>query len=301
MTENKNIFFFLLFIAMIGWGGTWVNAKVLSDYIGPLELVFIRYSLTAISLVPIIIYLKKSWKVNLKTFGLILIASVLLILYTKYYFLGTKYGTASLGGAFVTTLIPIITFLILVIFFKRPVFKKDVIALSIGAIGVMTILGVWHLDADQIFTTYNLYFILAAFFWPILTIVSSKSTQTSPLVFTFYMYVCSTIFSTFLVDVPSIQTSHWDGLFWANMLFLAFGGTTFSTTIYFLGIEKLGAKEVSSFIFLVPFAAIGLSIFFLNEPFNLWMILGTMLTIIAVALLNNIIKIKRRKEEVGQS
>ena len=301
MSENKNIFFFLLFLAMIGWGGSWVNAKVLSDYVGPFELVFIRYALTAFSMIPILLYLKKSWKIDLKTFVLILMASILLIAYTKYFFLGTKLGTASLGGAFVTTLIPIITFLILVIFFKRPVFPKDVFALGIGAIGVMTILGVWHLDASKIFTTYNLYFVFAALLWPLLTIVSSKSTKISPLVFTFYMYVCSTLFSAFLIDIPSINTTHWDGLFWTHMLFLAFGATTFSTTIYFLGIEKLGAKEVSSFIFLVPFAAIGLSILILDEPFNLWMVLGTAMTIIAVALLNNLIKIKKRKEKTTQS
>lgn len=301
MNQNNNVFFFLLFLAMIGWGGSWVNAKVLSQYITPFELVFVRYSLTAISMVPILLYLKKSWRVNLRTTGIIIIASIFLLAYTYYFVLGTKLGTASLGGAFVTTLIPINTFLILVVFFKRPFVKKDIIALVIGAIGVMTILGVWHLDKEHIFTTYNLYFVLAAIMWPLLTIISSKATGVSPLVFTFYMYVCSTLMSLMFFNVESLHVNEWGGEFWAHMLFLAFGATTFSTTIYFLGIERLGAKEVSSFIFLVPFAAIGLSILILDEPFNVWMVLGTALTIIAVALLNNIIKIKPKTKDVVKS
>ena len=296
MTENKNVFFFLLFLAMVGWGGSWVNAKVLAEYISPYELIFIRYSLTALSMIPILLYLKKSFKIDLKTFGIVIVSSLLMIGYTKYFILGTKYGTASLGGAFVTTLIPINTFLALVIFFKREVLKKDIIALSIGALGVMTILGVWHLDSEHIFTIYNLYFILASLFWPALTIVSSFSKNISPIVFTFYMYIVTTVLNFLFFDVSEMDTSKWDSTFWSHMLFLAFGATTFSTSIYFIGIEKLGSKEVSSFIFLVPFAAILLSVLILNEPFNAWMIAGTFMTILAVSILNNLITFKSRKK-----
>lgn len=294
MSETKNFLFFLLFLAMIGWGGSWVNVKVLGAYISPFELVFIRFSITSISMIPILLYLKKSFKIDLKTLGLVLIAACLMLGYMKYFVLGTKLGTASLGGAFVTTLIPINTFLILVIFFKRPISQKDTFALLLGALGVMSILGVWHLSSEQIFTKYNLYFIFASLFWPLLTIVSSKSTRVSPLVFTFYMYIATTLLDLFLIDVSAIDTTHWDSLFWGHMMFLSLVATTFSTSVYFIGIEKLGSKEVSSFIFLVPFSAIGLSAIFLEEKISTWMILGTLMCIVAVALLNNIIKIRKK-------
>ncbi len=69
---------------------------------------------------------------------------------------------------------------------------------------------------------------------------------------------------------------------------VAFAATTFANTVYFLGIERLGAGEVSSFIFLVPFSAIGLSALFLKESISLSMILGTIMTLYAVKLLNHI-------------
>jgi len=40
--------------------------------------------------------------------------------------------------------------------------------------------------------------------------------------------------------------------------------------------------------FLVPFYAIGFSAIFLDEEVNVWMIVGTILTLIAVKILNNI-------------
>lgn len=285
---KKPLFLYLMVLAMVGWGASWVNVKVLSSYTGPFELVFLRYFLTTLSMPPLLIMLKKSFKIDFKSLILSLIAGILMIAYTYYFFMGTKLGTASLGGAFVTTLIPINTFLILVIFFNRPMNRQDVFALSLGAFGVMSILGVWHLHLDDIFTKYNGYFIIASLLWPALTLVSARATKVSPIVFTFYMYAFTTILSLPLIDSFSFQNSKFDPIFWINLFSISFISTTFATTIYFLGIESLGAREVSAFLFLVPFSAIGLSALFLNESISFWMIIGTMLTIIAVAILNHI-------------
>jgi len=278
----------MMVLAMIGWGASWVNVKVLSSYIGPFDLVFLRYLITAISMPFVFKILGKSFKIDTKSLALSFIAAIVMVAYTYYFFMGTKYGTASLGGAFVTTLIPINTFLILVIFFKRPISKKDGFALILGAIGVMSILGVWHLSMDDILVKHNGLFIIASLLWPILTLTSARATKVSPIIFSFYMYTFTAILSLPLVDGSTLQIANWDGIFWFNLISLSLISTTFATTVYFLGIETLGAREVSAFIFLVPFAAIGLSALFLGETISLWMIFGTLLTIIAVAILNHI-------------
>lgn len=297
MTEsNKNIFYFLLFLAMVGWGASWVNVKVLSSYINEFETMFLRFFITAITMIPIILVLKKSFKIDLKSLLLVIITAIVFISYMKYFFLGTKYGTASLGGAFVTTLIPINTFLILALFGNRKIEKKDAIALFIGAIGVMTMLNVWSFNIEEIFTVHNMYFILASIFWPIVTILSSKSTKISPIVFTFYLYVVTSVLNIiFFVDISEIDYSKFDKIFYINIFVLSIIASTFANTIYFLGIEKLGAREVSSFIFFVPFAAIILSAVFLKEEISISIIIGTALTIFAVKILNNIKIFKKRK------
>jgi drug/metabolite transporter (DMT)-like permease len=297
MTEsNKNIFYFLLFLAMLSWGASWVNVKVLSSYINEFETMFLRFFITAITMIPIILVLKKSFKIDLKSLGLVIVTSIVFICYMKYFFLGTKYGTASLGGAFVTTLIPINTFLILALFGEKKITKKDAFALFIGAIGVLTMLNIWSFKTDEIFLIQNLYFILASIFWPIITILSSKSTKISPIVFTFYLYTATSILNIiFFVDISKIDYQSFDEIFYINLFVLTIIASTFANTIYFLGIEKLGAREVSSFIFFVPFAAIILSAFFLKEKITPSIIIGTILTIIAVQILNNI-KIRRKKK-----
>lgn len=288
-TTNKNIFHLLLFLAMIGWGASWVNIKVLSDYLNEFETMFLRFFITAITMLPIIIVWKKSFKIDIKSFFWILITSITLIGYMKYFYLGTKYGTASLGGAFVTSLIPIITFLTLSLTSSKKITKKDSFALGIGVIGIMTILNIWSFKVEEIFVVHNLYFILASFFWAVVTILSSKASNISPIVFTFYLYIVICIINLiFFIDLTNIEYSKLDSIFWINMLILSLAATSFSNTIYFLGIEKLGAREVSTFVFLVPFSAITLSAIFLKEEISLSIVIGTILTIIAVKILNNI-------------
>jgi drug/metabolite transporter (DMT)-like permease len=297
--KNKNIFYILLFFAMAAWGGSWVNAKVLSNYINEYELIFFRNIFTLITLAPVLIYMKKYFHISKKSLGLVILASIVMIAYMKCYFLGTKHGTASLGGSLVTSLVPINTFIIMALFFGKKIEKKHIFALFLGAFGVMTILDVWSFSVEQIFSIDNLYFLSASVLWALLTIISSKSTNTSPLVFTFYMYVITTIMvMLFFLDITTISYEKFDSIFWINILSLAIVSTTFATSIYFVGIEKLGANEVSSFIFLVPFFAIILSVIFLGEHVSYSIIIGSILTLSAVKILNNIKIMRKAKIEI---
>lgn len=292
---NKNLFFFLLFISMIAWGGSWVNVKIISNYVNAYEMMFIRFLITVIAMVPIIVVLKKSFKIDARSFVLAVVSALVMIAYMNYYFLGTKFGTASLGGAMVTTLIPINTFILMAIVRLKKMHQKDVFALALGAAGVLTMLHVWSLDAKHILVIHNVYFLVASLLWAVMTVVSSKATKVSPIIFSFYMYVVMTVLVwIFAIDTNAMVSHTYDRSFWLNMLCMSILSTAFANTIFFLGIERLGAAEVSSFMFLVPFSAIILSAIFLDEKIDLFIVFGTMLTLWAVKLLNNI-HIRRKK------
>ena len=297
MTQtNKTLFYNLMLVAMFAWGAAWINTKVLTSYINEFELIFIRYSLTTLTMIPIILYLKKSFYIDLRSLFLVFLSAVVLLFCMKYSILGTKLGTASLGGALVTVLIPINTFIFLSFLNKKIIQRKDVFALSLGAFGVLIMLNVFSLNADNIFTLYNLYFVLAALLWPLISIISSKSKRISPIVYTFYLYLFTSMLdAVFFVDFKTIKTEDFDTVFYLNMGIIILAATTFGNTIYFLCIEKLGAKEANSFIFLVPFSAISLGAVFLDESISISIIIGTILTLIAVKLLNNI-SFKRKKK-----
>jgi drug/metabolite transporter (DMT)-like permease len=277
-------------LAMIFWGVSWVNVKILSSYINEYELIFLRMGISFISMLPILYFFKLSFKIDFKALFLILLASVILVLYSISFFLGVEHGTAGFGGALVTTLIPINTFIILAIIHKKTISIKHSFALILGGFGVLTMLNVWNFNLSEIFSKDNIYFLIASILWPILTIISSKATKTNPLIFTFYVYVISTfvIYLFFIDDSLFYRINTFDYIFWLNIFVISILSTTFATSIYFVGISKLGTNEVSSFIFLVPSSALILSAIFLDEKITYNTALGTICTIIAIYILNNL-------------
>lgn len=291
MINHKSLFYVFIVFAMIFWGASWVNVKVLSAYVNEYELVLLRMGISFMCMLPIIFFLRHKISIDLKTIFLVLLASVSLVLYSIVFFIGVDHGTAGFGGALVTTLIPINTFLMLAILNKRSISIKHSLALALGAFGVLTMLNIWSFDIKEIFSIENIYFIIASLLWPILTIVSSKNTRTSPLVFTFYVYILSGIFiSLFYVDVSTLssQIFTFDYVFWINLFVITVLATVFASTVYFVGVNKLGTNEVSSFVFLVPSSALILSAIFLDEKITFTTIFGMICTLIAIYILNNL-------------
>ena len=296
MQHKERIFLFygLMVLAMIGWGASWVHVKYLSRYLTIHEIIFYRYLLTAISMLPLLAWLRIPLRVDGRSLLITLLTSAIMILYTWLFIAGTKLGSAGLGGAFVTTLIPIVTFVMMALLHRRRLSLRQLLALGLGALGVMTILDVWSFHAADIFRLENLYFVLAAFSWGVLTILGSGvSGRIDPLLYSFVMYAAVTLMEGAFLTEFSTDLSTLPPLVWANIALLALFSTTFATSIYFIGGKKLGADRISSFTFLVPFSAIGLSALFLGETVSRGMIVGTIMAVAAIWMLNSSKKVRK--------
>ena len=291
---NK-ITYLLLILAMIAWGETWVSAKILGNYMSANELIFWRFFFTTIGMILVLILLKINLKESKKEIFIAFISAVLLSLYNKFFFLGTKYGLASFGGVFVTIMNPIFTFLFTSLLYKTLIDKMEKIGLALGFLGGAFMLKIWDLSLE-IFSLGNIYFLLAALTWPILTIISGKQNMKSAILFSFYMFLFTTIIQLILIDFNVSNIFKFDFKFWVNILILALWGTTFATTVYFYTVDKLGSKVASSFFFLVPLSAIIFSKVFLKENITLPLIIGGILGLIAVYILNSRKKVATNKK-----
>lgn len=286
--------------AMIFWGASWISTKVLTNYINEYELVFLRMGICFITLFPIIYFFKFSFKLDIKSFFLVLIASLVLTSYSISMFIGLKHGSAGFGGALVTTLIPINTFIIVAILSRKTISLKHSFALLLGAFGVLNMLNIWNFNLNEIFSKDTLYFLLSSILWPILTIITAKASKIHAFVFTFYTYIISSIvLIIFFVDTSIFErVIEFDFIFWFNLFVITILSTTFATSIYFIGATKLGTKEVSSFIFLVPATALIIGAIFLGEKITLNTVIGTVFTIIAIYILNNLSFLKLFKKKI---
>ncbi len=275
-------------LAMLAWAGSFVSAKYLAVYINEHELVTYRYLITTLTTLPVLMFLNISYKIDMRNLAIAAITAILLVAYTKLFFLGTKIGTASLGGALITTLMPIIAFVIVLVFSKKKPIAKDWLALFIGAIGVSTMLEVWQFDLDEIFSTATVFFLWAATSWALMSIATSQSKRVSPILLSFYIYLIATLFNTvFFYENVNGSVFDMDETFWLNMLLMSIASTTFAATVYVAGMQRWGSK-CTVFTFLVPFFVIVLSATFLGESIQVSTVVGALLTVAALVLINNI-------------
>lgn len=285
----------LMILAMIAWGSTWVSAKILMQYLDAYSLIFLRFLFSALGVGLVLLFSKVSFKIDIKGLFLALITAFALILYNYFFFLGTHLAQAGFGGVLVTTLNPILTFILVALISRKKLSNEDIIALILGVIGVLIILKVWRLDIS--FNKGVLYFLLAAATWPWITILSSYLKNASALTFSFYMFSFTTIavFLLFLnFKLPSVN--NFNKIAWLNLLALSLYGTTFGTSIYFMASSIWGGKKASGYFFLVPFSAVIFASIFLNEKIDIFIMIGAIFTILAIYKLNgyNFIDIKRK-------
>jgi len=276
-------------LAMLFWGASWPIANVLSNYINVHEFISYRYIITTITMVPVLWWMKLSFKISLQHFLVASIAAVLLIYYSKYYFLSTKHGAPGLAGAVVTTLMPVLVYLLMMFSKQKKTQRKDWLALLLGMLGVLVTMNIWQFQLSEIMKGTSVYLLAAATCWALMSIVTTYAKTISPATLSFYIYLMTALFDLIFFFEPthgSILAMDRD--FWISFLIVTVGSTTFATTVYFLGIQRLGSKQASVFTFLVPFFAVGLSVLFLNESWHWSTVLGAVMTIIALIILNNI-------------
>ncbi len=273
---------------MFMWGLSWPSGKVAAAYGAPVTIVLIRYSVVFISFLPIFFFMKASMAISKKGLLPLLAASLLLSLYTFLFFYGLKNGLAGAGGVLVTTMNPIMAYGIGLILNKKRPTRNEAIGLFIGLLAGATLLKIWG-NLNELFDSGNLYFLLAAFVWAVMSRITSKaSNYGSSMGFSLWMYLATILVMLPLVDYTDLNTTLQiaDQYFWWNIIFSAVFATSLATTYYFYATTTLGPEKASSFIFLVPVSAALSSWLFLGELLHLHTIIGGILGIAAVYMIN---------------
>jgi len=287
-SSSDRIFLLGMILSMTCWGFSWTSGKILSAYGSPLSISFLRFALTFVSLVFIVLAMKTKFIVDRKGLRDLFIASILISVYTILFFKGLTTGKAGAGGVLVTVLNPIIAYGIMLKLNRRKPTRNEGIGLILGLIAGIILLKLFT-DPLNILSAGNIYFLLAAFSWAILSFFTSRESRYgSPLTFSFWMYGISTVVLCLFsgIQTPLDIMAKGDSTFWFNLFFSSTITTSLATTFYFFATSKIGASQASSFIFMVPFSAALGSWIFLNEQPQAHTMIGGVLGIAAVYILN---------------
>lgn len=244
----------------------------------------------SISFLPIIYFFKKPITLNSMNLRYIVGSSILNISFMICSFFGIKYGLAGSGGVIITTLTPIMTFLLVAIIFKKNLQKNQYIGILLGLVGAMIMLQVS--DINLFLNSSNIYFLLCAIIWAGVTILSQHSHKhIHPIHYSFIISLVATV-TSFLyalsngIDLTTVLEQNHN--FWVALIYLSVFGQTVATTIYFMVSGKLGSAITSSYMFLVPIFALFIAWLVLDESMQLHIIFGGFISMLAVYFINKI-------------
>ena len=290
--SEKSMTFIMLLVPLV-WALSGVSAKYLSFYISEDEIVVYRFFLSALSTLPLLLWMKIPMKISPKNFVICILLAFFLIGNYRTYFMGMQRGAVGLGAALVTVLIPIFVYIMMIFSKKSKPILKDWLALAMGVAGVALMLDLEQLNLERLVTGGNIYFVLAALTYAMFTVAASYMRSIHVLTINFYVCLIG-----FLIDWNlSYDSNHlftlggMDYIFWINILFVSVIAGTAITAVYYTGLRIIGSKKSSAFSILTPFFAIALGAIFFGEIITINNAIGIVMAVMALVVLNDL-KIK---------
>jgi drug/metabolite transporter (DMT)-like permease len=287
-TEKRYIPIFLIIIAVIFWGYSFISTKIVLKVIPPVSIAFFRQIIAGITLFAIVIPTGQFKKMRLKHLLLIAASGFFgIILYFIFENTGLKYTSAS-NASMIVAAVPIFTLLSEAIFFKLKLNFKMILCIVISLIGVYLVIssnGRLDFSSKKLFG--NILMLGAMISWVIYTIMNKSLVKkySSVMITTYQTIVCIFLFIPFII--PEIK--EWKAVSLEPLINLVFLGVFCSACAYFCYIyaaKRLGASIASAFLNLIPVVSIISGSIVLGERLSIIQYMGMLLIILSLLLLN---------------
>ena len=160
-------------------------------------------------------------------------------------------------------------------------------SISIGALGGLLILGVFNQGFDAFLFAGNQYFIFCSISWGVLTVIMSLGQKKiNSIWYITLCYLTTSFISLFFINPEEIlDFSVYDIRFFLNF-FLVCSAMSFGTSIYIIASYRIGPVSASTFIYSVPFIAMGTAYIFIDEPIGINIIIGGLPGILSTYFIN---------------
>ena len=286
-TQNTNKYIILMVIAMLFWGVAWTAGKVAAEHSNAEVAAFWRYAISFMTIIPIIWYLKTPLITDRTGLLYMVLAGVLTSLFNYLFFAGLSHGDAGYGGTMVTSLAPILTYILSISFLGTKVSSRQIGALSIGIFGALILLRV-PFDGFAFLSAQSSYFLGCAVVWSLVTVLSQKAAKRAdPMFYTVVVFgITMSVNMLFALPHHPFDFAAYDAVFWWTILFIGVIPGAFSTALYFISAGKVGAHRAGVFMFIVPVGAIVSSMAVYGEKIELSTVIGCVLAFVAVVIFN---------------
>ncbi|MBL3518972.1 DMT family transporter [Arcobacter lanthieri] len=277
-------------IATILIAGSFFASQKLANVIDPTSLTLFRFVLALLFLSPVIIFSKTRLK---KVFQVLPKALIVSLVYTLYFIgmLKALEDTTVLNTGTIYTLVPLMTAILCIFFFKEKIPLKQLFIYILGIIS--TCIVVFKADFS-LFLSLNLnkgdiVFLIASFsmaLYPIfIKLLYSKKDEL--LVLVFATLLGGIIWMSLTMQILNIPYE-WDKIelnHLYSLLYLVIGTTIITLILYQKATLILGAKKMMAYIYLNPAIVAILMFLFEGQIISIGVLFGILLSAFATIII----------------
>lgn len=285
ITSNKKVFGTICgILAAVFYGTNPLGAlKLYEQGMNTNSVLFSRFSLAWIIISIILIIRKESLKVTKKEFGTLTALGLLFTASSMTLYFSFKYIAAGVASTLLFTY-PIMTAVIMGLFFKEKAGFKTVLAIILSLVGVLLLY--WS-DAGGALNTLGVILVLvSALTYAIYIIVVNRCPlEMSSFKINFYVVLyCAIGMAVFawLTGQP-LRLPH-NAVSWFYSVWLAVVPATLSLVLMVYASKYVGATPTAILGALEPLTAVIIGIFVFNEPFGIRLAIGIVLILSAVMI-----------------
>ena len=289
--------YIMLVCATLFWAGNFMVGKfAFLTNIPPMSLVFYRWSLVWLILLPFTFKeIIKSKEIILNNLPLLLFLALTSVgLFNSFTYLSLVH-TQVINASLFNTAIPAIIILLCFLFKIEKTNKYQILGLIISVLGILSIITKLDLEIIQSlnFNKGDLIMIGGVISWGLYSSFLKKKTFTLPLLSLVHV-LCSFglifIFPQFIYEFSQGQEINLNLDLFYILIFLALFPSIGSYYCWAGAVSIIGANRAGIFLSLIPLFSTIMAIFFYNEQFRFFHLIGSILIILGLFLSNKEIK-----------
>lgn len=292
---QKNFFFafFLLIFSSFFWSGNFFTGKLAyNNELSPFKLSFFRWFLALLILLPFTLSsIKRDFNIYKKNIFLIIFISFLgVTVFNSFTYISLQ-TTLVINSSLMTSIAPVLIIGFSWLIFKTKTTSLQFIGIFTSLLGVLCIILKGNISnlLNLYFITGDIWMFIAVFSWGLYSVllrkINPKLNQLATLevmiiiglIFIFPLYIFESLESDFL---PTKITDFY------MIFYVAIFAGIISFFCWNKGVSLIGANSASLFLHLIPVFSSVWAIFFLDEIFSFYHLIGSIFIVLGIILSN---------------
>jgi len=281
-SRNWILFLFVVFV----WSSGWSVMKVSLNYVGPLNFALQRFSLSALALSPLLIYVRRKMRIDKRAaLKLLLLGAVNTSAIVPIYW-GLIYETSGIG-AILTYTQPLFVFCLCVLFLRSEAKPVRLLGAFVGFSGVI-VLSIGRAGSIQVSANIgDVLLLLGAFLWAVAVVYYKKSLSDVDPVLTSVIQQAlgATIVAPLALGVEGFSFPLTQP-YLMMILYLSIFGSGITVCLWLFLIREEDVTVLSLSSFLIPMVAVFLGWLVLAESIQPMSLLGMVIILTGLFVTN---------------